>query len=86
MNSTRKIDNTVFLQGRIYEGKEPPQFVALFQPMVVLKVIVWCLQDDKEVVFWWQEKKTVSNLVYMDFLGWFELWVQKKCGRDRFNR
>ncbi|KAK4775973.1 hypothetical protein SAY87_023934 [Trapa incisa] len=25
------------IQGRIYEGKEPPQFVALFQPMVVLK-------------------------------------------------
>lgn len=24
-------------QGRIYQGKEPPQFVALFQPMVVLK-------------------------------------------------
>ncbi|XP_039027982.1 villin-2-like [Hibiscus syriacus] len=26
-----------FLQGRIFEGKEPPQFIALFQPMVVLK-------------------------------------------------
>ncbi|XP_020205026.1 villin-3 [Cajanus cajan] len=25
------------LQGRIFEGKEPPQFVALFQQMVVLK-------------------------------------------------
>ncbi|PNY08474.1 villin-2-like protein [Trifolium pratense] len=25
------------VQGRIYEGKESPQFVALFQPMVVLK-------------------------------------------------
>ncbi|KAF7804071.1 villin-3-like isoform X1 [Senna tora] len=25
------------VQGRIFEGKEPPQFVALFQPMVVLK-------------------------------------------------
>ncbi|CAF2123653.1 unnamed protein product [Brassica napus] len=25
------------VQGRIYEGKEPPQFVALFQPMVILK-------------------------------------------------
>ncbi|XP_031398722.1 villin-3 isoform X2 [Punica granatum] len=25
------------VQGRIYQGKEPPQFVALFQPMVVLK-------------------------------------------------
>ncbi|KAK4755401.1 hypothetical protein SAY87_009158 [Trapa incisa] len=24
------------VQGRIYQGKEPPQFVALFQPMVVL--------------------------------------------------
>ena len=30
--------NECFLQGRIYQGKEPPQFVALFQPMVVLKV------------------------------------------------
>lgn len=27
-----------FLQGRIFEGKEPPQFVAIFQPMVILKV------------------------------------------------
>ncbi|CAL0310599.1 unnamed protein product [Lupinus luteus] len=25
------------VQGRIFEGKEPPQFVALFQPMVILK-------------------------------------------------
>lgn len=25
------------VQGRIYQGKEPPQFVAIFQPMVVLK-------------------------------------------------
>lgn len=31
-------DCSSFLQGRIFEGKEPPQFVALFQPMVVLKV------------------------------------------------
>ncbi|XP_010554831.1 PREDICTED: villin-3 isoform X2 [Tarenaya hassleriana] len=39
-----RLANTMFnslkgrpVQGRIYEGKEPPQFVALFQPMVVLK-------------------------------------------------
>ncbi|XP_043690540.1 villin-2-like isoform X2 [Telopea speciosissima] len=25
------------VQGRIFEGKEPPQFIALFQPLVVLK-------------------------------------------------
>ncbi|XP_078179009.1 villin-2-like [Carex rostrata] len=25
------------VQGRIYQGEEPPQFIALFQPMVVLK-------------------------------------------------
>ncbi|XP_047315379.1 villin-2-like isoform X3 [Impatiens glandulifera] len=25
------------VQGRIYQGKEPPQFVSIFQPMVVLK-------------------------------------------------
>lgn len=25
-------------QGRIFQGKEPPQFFAIFQPMVVLKV------------------------------------------------
>ncbi|KAJ1695673.1 hypothetical protein LUZ63_012371 [Rhynchospora breviuscula] len=25
------------VQGRIYQGKEPPQFIALFQPMIVLK-------------------------------------------------
>ncbi|KAI3801340.1 hypothetical protein L1987_29444 [Smallanthus sonchifolius] len=25
------------IQGRVYQGKEPPQFVAFFQPMVVLK-------------------------------------------------
>uniref|UniRef100_A0A1J3ISD7 Villin-2 n=1 Tax=Noccaea caerulescens TaxID=107243 RepID=A0A1J3ISD7_NOCCA len=35
-----KMSNTLKgrpVQGRVYEGKEPPQFVALFQPMVVLK-------------------------------------------------
>ncbi|XP_057720707.1 villin-3 [Arachis stenosperma] len=39
-----RLANTMFsslkgrpVQGRIFEGKEPPQFVALFQPMVVLK-------------------------------------------------
>ncbi|XP_028789451.1 villin-3-like [Neltuma alba] len=39
-----QLANTMFnslkgrpVQGRIFEGKEPPQFVALFQPMVVLK-------------------------------------------------
>ncbi|KAL8226073.1 hypothetical protein R6Q57_018630 [Mikania cordata] len=25
------------IQGRVYQGKEPPQFVAIFQPVVVLK-------------------------------------------------
>ncbi|KAL8208538.1 hypothetical protein R6Q57_007950 [Mikania cordata] len=25
------------VQGRVYQGKEPPQFVAVFQPMIVLK-------------------------------------------------
>uniref|UniRef100_A0A6N2K072 Gelsolin-like domain-containing protein n=1 Tax=Salix viminalis TaxID=40686 RepID=A0A6N2K072_SALVM len=25
------------VQGRIFQGKEPPQFIALFQPMVILK-------------------------------------------------
>ncbi|XP_018857284.2 villin-2-like isoform X2 [Juglans regia] len=39
-----RLANTMFnslkgrpVQGRIFQGKEPPQFVALFQPMVVLK-------------------------------------------------
>ncbi|XP_019425549.1 PREDICTED: villin-3-like [Lupinus angustifolius] len=39
-----RLANTMFnslkgrpVQGRIFEGKEPPQFVALFQPLVVLK-------------------------------------------------
>ncbi|KAI4348687.1 hypothetical protein L6164_009380 [Bauhinia variegata] len=39
-----RLANTMFnslkgrpVQGRIFEGKEPPQFVALFQPMVVFK-------------------------------------------------
>ncbi|XP_054809199.1 villin-2-like isoform X3 [Prosopis cineraria] len=39
-----QLANTMFnslkgrpVQGRLFEGKEPPQFVALFQPMVVLK-------------------------------------------------
>ncbi|XP_010545843.1 PREDICTED: villin-3-like [Tarenaya hassleriana] len=39
-----RLANTMFnslkgrpVQGRIHEGKEPPQFIALFQPMVVLK-------------------------------------------------
>ncbi|XP_039022972.1 villin-2-like isoform X1 [Hibiscus syriacus] len=39
-----RLANTMFnslkgrpVQGRVFEGKEPPQFIALFQPMVVLK-------------------------------------------------
>ncbi|CAM8963769.1 unnamed protein product [Rhodiola kirilowii] len=39
-----RLTNTMFnslkgrpVQGRIFEGKEPPQFVAIFQPMVILK-------------------------------------------------
>ncbi|KAL8167390.1 hypothetical protein V2J09_008889 [Rumex salicifolius] len=34
--------------GRIFQGKEPPQFVALFEPMIVLKVeeIYNFTQDD----------------------------------------
>ncbi|XP_061340327.1 villin-3-like [Gastrolobium bilobum] len=39
-----RLANTMFnslkgrpVQGRTFEGKEPPQFVALFQPMVILK-------------------------------------------------
>ncbi|RDX66780.1 Villin-2, partial [Mucuna pruriens] len=39
-----RLANTMFnslkgrpVQGRIFEGKEPPQFIALFQPMVILK-------------------------------------------------
>ncbi|XP_057438079.1 villin-3 [Lotus japonicus] len=39
-----RLANTMFnslkgrpVQGRIFEGKEPPQFVAIFQPMVILK-------------------------------------------------
>ncbi|GMJ02336.1 villin 2 [Hibiscus trionum] len=39
-----RMANTMFnslkgrpIQGRVFEGKEPPQFIALFQPMVVLK-------------------------------------------------
>jgi len=42
--SASQITNTVWnslkgrpVLGRIYQGKEPPQFVALFQPMVILK-------------------------------------------------
>ncbi|URD82050.1 Villin headpiece domain [Musa troglodytarum] len=27
------------VQGRVFQGKEPPQFIAFFQPMVVLKVL-----------------------------------------------
>ncbi|KAJ8899030.1 hypothetical protein K2173_008855 [Erythroxylum novogranatense] len=43
-NTTIQLANTMFnslkgrpVQGRIFQGKEPPQFVALFQPMLVLK-------------------------------------------------
>ncbi|AQK98165.1 Villin-2 [Zea mays] len=42
--SASQITNTVWnslkgrpVLGRIYQGKEPPQFVALFQPMIILK-------------------------------------------------
>lgn len=43
-NMAARLSNTMFnslkgrpVQGRIFQGKEPPQFVAIFQPMVVLK-------------------------------------------------
>ncbi|XAR68515.1 hypothetical protein NMG60_11003659 [Bertholletia excelsa] len=43
-NTAARLATTMFnslkgrpVQGRIYQGKEPPQFVAIFQPMVVLK-------------------------------------------------
>lgn len=43
-NMAARLANTMFnslkgrpVQGRIFQGKEPPQFVAIFQPMVVLK-------------------------------------------------
>uniref|UniRef100_A0A7N0V1Y7 HP domain-containing protein n=1 Tax=Kalanchoe fedtschenkoi TaxID=63787 RepID=A0A7N0V1Y7_KALFE len=39
-----RLTNTMFnslkgrpVQGRIFQGKEPPQFIAIFQPMVILK-------------------------------------------------
>ncbi|XP_073148631.1 villin-3-like [Henckelia pumila] len=41
---TAKLSSTMYnslkgkpVQGRIFQGKEPPQFVAIFQPMVILK-------------------------------------------------
>lgn len=39
-NSQYYLFNILFpsLQGRVFQGKEPPQFIALFQPMVILKV------------------------------------------------
>ncbi|XP_048570738.1 villin-2-like [Triticum urartu] len=44
-----QITNTIWnsmkgrpILGRIYEGKEPPQFIALFQPMVILKGGISC--------------------------------------------
>ncbi|XP_071701149.1 villin-2-like [Rutidosis leptorrhynchoides] len=43
-NTAARLATTMFnslkgrpVQGRVYQGKEPPQFVAIFQPMVVLK-------------------------------------------------
>lgn len=43
-NMAARLANTMFnslkgrpVQGHIFQGKEPPQFVAIFQPMVVLK-------------------------------------------------
>ncbi|XP_078179522.1 villin-2-like [Carex rostrata] len=35
-SSSWDASNGKFVQGCIYEGKEPPQFIALFQPMIVL--------------------------------------------------
>ncbi|RZR89656.1 hypothetical protein BHM03_00017411, partial [Ensete ventricosum] len=34
------------VQGRVFQGKEPPQFIALFQPMVVLKVAASLSSND----------------------------------------
>lgn len=50
------MNNLIFLQARIFEGKEPPQFVALFEHMVVLKVFLlivnasWLLLQDNVLV------------------------------------
>ncbi|KAL0453110.1 UNVERIFIED_CONTAM: Villin-2 [Sesamum latifolium] len=47
------------VQGRIFQGKEPPQFIAIFQPMVVLKVATslnsndcFLLQSGSSVFSW----------------------------------
>ncbi|KAJ6749802.1 hypothetical protein OIU85_000436, partial [Salix viminalis] len=37
------------VQGRIFQGKEPPQFVALFQPLVILKGGLSSVHNDKAV-------------------------------------
>ena len=55
----RSMNDWFFLQGRIYEGKEPPQFVALFQPMIILKVLC---NDVYKMMYVLEEKNSVINM------------------------
>ncbi|KAF2307957.1 hypothetical protein GH714_033793 [Hevea brasiliensis] len=56
------------VQGRIFQGKEPPQFIALFQPMVVLKVATslnstecFLLQSGSSVFTWHGNQSTFEQ-------------------------
>jgi hypothetical protein len=52
------------VQARIFEGKEPPQFVALFQHMVVLKVFLLIVNTECLLL---QENVLVIDIVTLTF-------------------
>jgi|APAra0007618407_1042631.scaffolds.fasta_scaffold27080_3 hypothetical protein len=63
-SSERLLNNLIFLQARIFEGKEPPQFVALFQHMVVLKVFLLIVNTECLLL---QENVLVIDIVTLTF-------------------
>jgi len=63
-SSERLLNNLIFLQARIFEGKEPPQFLALFQHMVVLKVFLLIVNTECLLL---QENVLVIDIVTLTF-------------------
>lgn len=63
-STERLLNNLIFLQARIFEGKEPPQFVALFQHMVVLKVFLLIVNTNALLL---QDSILVIDIVKLTF-------------------
>lgn len=93
MWSSRPSYDLFFLQGRIYQDREPPQFVALFQPMVVLKVTVLSWHQNPFCTLGFSfsaltntgANNWTSMFYMMKSLGWFEHWLQEEHSWQRFD-